>query len=278
MVICLDIDLSYNIEESIIVIKDFLVNYLSNSKCKSVVIGLSGGIDSAVTAVICKEAIGKNNVLCLFLPDKTTSKLDIDHHNLLVDRFNLKSKTIEISDLVKNIEKICVIKPDKYCLANVKARLRMNLLYEYANSTSSLVCGTSNKSELLTGYFTKYGDGGVDIFPIGDLYKTQVWELAKYLKIPKAIITKSPTAGLWHGQTDEKELKLSYKQLDIILFGLERKIDYKDISRIAKVKNSDIERIKNMRINSQHKRKTPLVPKIGLRTSGLDWRSPTNIG
>jgi len=154
----------------------------------------------------------------------------------------------------------------------------MILLYQYANMEKLLVCGTSNKSELLIGYFTKYGDGGVDIMPIGDLYKTQVWQLAEYLKIPKQIISKPPTAGLWRGQSDEVEFKMSYNQLDIVLVGLERKIDPKEIAKIAKVKVADVQRIKKMRINSQHKRRRPLIPKLGLRTPGLDWCSPIQLG
>ena len=146
----------------------------------------------------------------------------------------------------------------------------MILLYEYANMTNSLVCGTSNKSEILVGYFTKYGDGGVDIMPIGDIYKTQVLELARYLKIPKEIITKPPTAGLIKGQTDEKELKLSYIELDMILAGLEKKMDISDIAKALGIKKSDVERIRKMRKSSQHKRRTALIPKLGLRTPGLD--------
>jgi NAD+ synthase len=154
----------------------------------------------------------------------------------------------------------------------------MLILYEYANMINNIVCGTSNKSELLIGYFTKYGDGGVDIMPIGDLYKSQVLELAKYLEIPKEIINKPPSAGLLKDQTDEGELKISYKNLDLILAGLENKIDLLKISKIAKVKISDIQRIKNMRIKSQHKRRSPLILKLGLRTPGLDWRSPIQLG
>jgi NAD+ synthase len=144
--------------------------------------------------------------------------------------------------------------------------------------TKSLVCGTSNKSEILVGYFTKYGDGGADIQPIGDIYKTQVWELAKYLKIPPEIISKPPTAGLWKGQTDEQELRMSYKYLDMILSGLEQKIDFDDIAKMAGVKKSDVERIHMMRVKSQHKRRTALIPKIGIRTPGYDWRSPVQEG
>ncbi len=272
------IDLSINPEEVSTVIKDFIKTYIETSGCTGVVIGLSGGVDSAVTAVLCRDALGKKNTKCVFLPDGTTPEIDFKHHELIVKKFGLLCEKRDITHLVKQITDTCIVKPNKYALANVKARVRMVLLFEYANMDGNLVCGTSNKSEILIGYFTKYGDGGVDIQPIGDLYKTQVLELAKYLKIPKEMISKPPTAGLWHGQTDEQELKLSYGELDKILAGLERKMDVEDIAKTVGVKKSEIERIRKMRIKSQHKRRTPLVPKIGLRTPGLDWRSPIQEG
>jgi NAD+ synthase len=266
--------LSIDLKESSIIIQDFIKTYVKNSRCDGVVIGLSGGIDSAVTAVLCVNALGNKKVKCFFLPEETTPKADFKHQKLLVKKFGLNCETKDINSIVKEMIKNCIIKPDKYALANIKARIRMIILYEYANITNSLVCGTSNKSELLVGYFTKYGDGGVDIMPLGDLYKTQVWELAKFLKIPKEIITKPPTAGLWAGQTDEKELQLTYSKLDIILYGLECKKEISDIEKESGVKKSDIERIKKMRKNSQHKRRSALIPKLGVRTPGLDWRVP----
>ena len=269
----MDIDLSIDIEEAKTVIEDFIKTYVKNAGCNGVVIGLSGGVDSAVTTILCIEALGNKNVKCLFLPDSTTPESDIRHKEILVKKFNLDCKTINITPLVNEFLKYCIIKPDKYALANIKARIRMILLFEYANMTKNLVCGTSNKSELLVGYFTKYGDGGVDIIPIGDLYKTQVWELAKKLNIPEEIISKPPTAGLWKDQYDEDELKLSYDKLDKILAGLEKKIDKKTIAKLANVKPFDVERIENMRIHSQHKRRNALIPKIGIRTPGYDWRS-----
>lgn len=272
--IWLDIDLSIDLKEISIIIKDFLQTYVQNSGCKGVVVGLSGGVDSAVTAILCSEALGKKNVKCLFLPDESTPETDCKHQKLIVKKFDLSCETKDITNLIAEINKDCILKPNKYALANVKARARMILLFEYANMTQNLVCGTSNKSEILVGYFTKYGDGGVDIMPIGDLYKTQVWKLTKFLKIPDEIISKPPTAGLWKGQLDEQELKLSYDQLDKILAGLERKIEINDIAKIAGVKLSDVKRVKTMRIKSQHKRRAALIPKVGLRTPGYDWRSP----
>jgi NAD+ synthase len=270
--------LSFDPEETSIVIKDFIKTYLANSNCKGFVIGLSGGVDSAVTAVLCQQALGTSKIKCIFLPDDTTPEIDKKHCELLLKKFNINYKEKDITNLVNQVTKYCLEKPDKYALANVKARIRMILLFEYANMKKCLVCGTSNKSELLVGYFTKFGDGGVDLMPIGDLYKTQVWDLANYLKIPKEMITKPPTAGLWKDQSDEKELKLTYLELDKILFGLERKFNLNDIAKTAGVKKSDVIRIKNMRIVSQHKRRSALIPKIGLRTPGYDWRSPVQLG
>ena len=272
------IDLSINLEETAIVIKDFIKTYVENSGCEGVVIGLSGGIDSAVTALLCKDVLGKNKTKCVFLPDDATPKSDIKHVELLVEKFDLLCEKKDITSVVNSVESSCILKANSFALANIKARMRMVLLFEYANMANSLVCGTSNKSEILVGYFTKYGDGGVDIMPIGDLYKTQILELARYLKIPGEIISKPPTAGLLKGQTDEKELQLSYEKLDKILVGLEQKRDIQEIIENADIKKSDVERIKKMRINSQHKRRTALIPKLGLRTPGLDWRSPIQKG
>ena len=137
----------------------------------------------------------------------------------------------------------------------------MLLLFEYANTRHSLVCGTSNKSELLCGYFTKYGDGGVDMMPLGDLYKTQVLQIARFMKLPKEMISKPPTAGLWKGQTDEKELMISYSDLDQILYGLEQKLTFDKISNLIGCTLSDVNRVSRLRSSSQHKRCFPLIPK-----------------
>ncbi len=270
-------DFSIDPKDVSTIIKEFLKTYLESSGCSSIVIGLSGGVDSAVCAVICKQALGSKNVQCIFLPDETTPSLDRTHVRLFVDTFHVRCKEIEISPYVTSFHKTFK-QTKKITVANIKPRVRMILLYQYANETSSLVCGTSNKSEILVGYFTKYGDGGVDIQPLGDLYKTQVYQLAKYLKIPTPIIRKPPTAGLWTGQTDEKELRMSYGILDKILYGLELKIKDEEIQKYAEVTKAQVERIRNMRIQSQHKRRFPLVPKIGVRTPGLDWRSPVQEG
>lgn len=272
------IDLTIKSEEVVSVITNFIRTYVENSRCKGVVIGLSGGVDSAVTAVLCRKALGRDKTICLFLPDESTPESDIKDQKTLVETFDLICETRDITPLVRMAEKTSLIKPDKMALANIKARIRMIILFEYANMTNNLVCGTSNKSELLIGYFTKYGDAGADIMPIGDLYKTQIWELARFLGILDEIIDKPPTAGLYKGQLDEKEIQLKYDQLDRILMGLEKKLSIDKIARFSEVSIEDVLRIKNMRVKTQHKRRFPLIPKIGIRTPGLDWRSPVLEG
>ena len=271
------IKITLDYKEISIIIQDFIKTYVKGSGYKGVVIGFSGGIDSAVTSILCKKVFGKKNTHCLFMLDSATPKSDKNHIEILIEKFDLECQTRDISKIIKNMTNNCFVKPDKIALANMKARIRMTLLFEYANMTESLVCGTSNKSEILLGYFTKYGDGGADIMPIGDLYKTQVYELAKFLKIPKEIINKPPTAGLIKGQTDEKELGFSYKILDKVIMGLEYKQNISDIAVNTRLKKSDVEKIKNKRIKSQHKRYSPLIPKIGFRTPGFDWRSHIQI-
>ncbi len=271
-------DLSIDSNETTTVIKSFIKTYIENAKTNSVVLGLSGGIDSAVATLLCQQVLGKKQVKCLFLPDSATPEKDRKDLKTFVKTHDVDCITKDITPLIMEIEKHSQLRLDKLSKANLKARMRMVLLYAYANETKSLVCGTSNKSELLIGYFTKYGDGGVDLMPLGDVYKTQVLEIAESLKLPTCMIEKPPTAGLWKGQTDEKELNMSYTRLDQILYGLERKMDVQFIAKETKSTVEDVNRIHQMRVCSQHKRHLPLIPKVGLRTPGLDWRSPVQKG
>lgn len=192
----------------------FIKDYIDQSNADGIILGVSGGIDSAVVAVLAKQAT--ENLHCYYLP-MIDMKDDIDkiHIKKLYQRFDLTYQTREIGlDVEGIIDDISINGISKVTYGNIKARIRMTILYHYANRLSCLVVGTTNKSELLTGYFTKYGDGGVDIEPIQHLYKTEIFELAKYLNIPEEIINKTPTAGLWKGQTDEDELGMTYKELD----------------------------------------------------------------
>jgi NAD+ synthase len=205
-------------------IKDKIVAFINSSVSESgangAVIGLSGGIDSTLTAYLTVSALGPEKVMGLLLPEKgITSKQDINDATEIAKALGIKYKLIEISHVLDSFSSIIPVFENtaKTTNGNLKARTRMCILYYHANLMDRMVVGTGNKTELLLGYFTKYGDGGVDIEPIGGLYKTQVRELSRYMGVPPGIIEKTPTAGLWPGQTDESELGVSYEMADQIL-------------------------------------------------------------
>ena len=271
-------DLSIDTEETRTILELFVKSYIEHSGSKSVVLGLSGGVDSALACVICQRALGKKHVHCLFLPDESTPKKDKEDLKIFIKQFDVDCETKDITPLVQSIMDQDIIKDDKLCRANVKARVRMTLLFLYANKKKSIVCGTSNKSELLIGYFTKYGDGGADIMPLGDVYKTQILRLATSLGLPDTMIKKPPTAGLWKDQKDEDELHMTYEVLDRILYGLEWKYPFETIAKQAQVSIDEVTRIQALRKKSEHKRHFPLLAKISFRTPSLDWRSPIQEG
>ena len=219
---------------------------VKDAKARGIVLGLSGGIDSAVVAALSQRAVGKNNVLVLFMPCNSNPK-DLKDAKLVAEKLKLKSKLVDLSGVYNNFLKILPEAPG-LAKSNLKPRLRMATLYYFANKLNYLVCGTGNKSELMVGYFTKYGDGGVDILPIADLLKRQVRALAKELHIPESVITKPPTAGLWQGQTDEGEMGITYNDLDDILDRMSRK-------KQQQLSSSKLDKVMRMLVNSEHKRK-----------------------
>jgi NAD+ synthase len=188
---------------------------------RGAVLGLSGGIDSAVVAALCKEALGvnmeeKSNVRLYAMPCGSNPK-DLEDAQLVADHLELNLNIIDLNPSLTSMVAGQSFERSKLVYANIKARLRMTMLYAQACEHNAMVAGTGNKSELAIGYLTKYGDGGVDFEPIGDFYKTEVFEMAKVLGLPRRIIEKKPTAGLWEGQTDEDELGMNYYELDEIL-------------------------------------------------------------
>ena len=220
------------------------------------VVGLSGGIDSAVCASLAAKALGKDKVHALMLPCTATPNQDTEDAKKLARYLEITHKTINIKKIYNTI-KAHSFTDNKKAHGNIMARIRMILLRDYAHSKNLLVLGTGNKSELMIGYFTKNGDSGVDILPLGDLYKTQVRALAKHLNIDKKIIEKPPSAGLWQGQTDEDEIGITYETLDKILIALEHNTEPKEIS-----KQKDINKIKNMIKTSKHKTEPTPYPKV----------------
>lgn len=212
------------------------------------VIGLSGGVDSSVTAALCVHALGKRRVWGFLLPCHT-APAEIQDARLVARELGVRFRLHDLGPVYDSLVRLL---PGLSALAraNLKPRLRMLALYAHANSRNALVVGTGNKSELLAGYFTKYGDGGVDLLPIGNLYKRQVWELSRELGVPERIITKPPTAGLWEGQTDEGEMGITYRELDGILEALERR-------RRPSAPRALVRKVKRMLAVGLHKR-TPV--------------------
>jgi len=229
---------------------DWIKKQLKEAKAKGIVMGLSGGVDSSVVAYLVKEAVGKDKVLALILPCHS-QKQDLEDAKLIARKFGIRTKTVDLTNIYDNLIKI-LPKGTSLAKANLKPRLRMLVLYYFANKLNYLVCGTGNKSEISIGYFTKHGDGATDILPIGDLLKREVKELAQELGIPKHIITKPPTAGLWPGQTDEGEMGITYPELDDILGRIENK-------RRQILSKEKVNKVKDMIKRSEHKRQGPKI-------------------
>lgn len=248
---------------------EFIKNNAKNMDC--VIVGLSGGIDSAVVSKLCCDALGPEKVINLILPSSVSSKKDIADASRFCEQYGMKYQIITLDPIIDTYSSILDLN-DPVLKGNIMARSRMTILFNYAHALNGIVMGTGNKSELLIGYFTKYGDGGVDFLPIGDLYKTEVRELAVKIGVPEEIILKSPSAGLYAGQTDESELGISYDALDEILYGLEQSKTNKEISIETGIDLDIIDSIIERNRKSIHKRKTPLIPKLGIRTIGCDWR------
>lgn len=198
------------IEEAVLWIK----NTVENAGAKGVVFGLSGGIDSAVVAALCKKAFPEDS-LGVIMPCYS-NPIDEEHAMLVAEAIGLRTKTV-VLDNAFDAMKVCVGASEndpKLTIANIKARLRMITVYYNAGIYNYLVAGTGNRSELTIGYFTKYGDGGVDIMPLTSFVKREVVELARKLNIPEIVVTKPPTAGLWENQSDEQEMGMTYAELD----------------------------------------------------------------
>lgn len=226
----------------------WLKNELRHARARGFVIGLSGGVDSSVAAALAREAAGAGNVLALMLPIHS-QKEDLLDARLAARSIGLHAKKIDLSGVY---DALMALLPQASAIAaaNLKPRLRMLVLYYFANKLNYLVVGTGNRAECSVGYFTKYGDGAVDVLPLAGLLKRQVRSLARGLKVPQRIIDKAPTAGLWPGQTDEGEMGITYAELDDILDRLAR-------GRPQVAPAGRVNKVRKMMRSSAHKRKMP---------------------
>jgi NAD+ synthase len=193
-----------------------------NSGCRGIVIGVSGGVDSAVAAAFCCRAVGPGNVLGLSLPTAVSNPEDTRDASDLCTKLGMEHRVVNIDPMLAGFRTIEGFTESPYLLGNLMARVRMSVLYYHANRDHRLVCGTSNRSEYMLGYCTKYGDNAAALQPILHLYKTEIYTVAKELGIPEPIMRKAPSAGLWEGQSDEGEIGLTYAEIDTALAALEQ--------------------------------------------------------
>jgi NAD+ synthase len=236
----------------------FISSYLSKSSASGLVIGLSGGLDSSVVLRLSVNALGSSKVLGLVMPSDTTPVEDTNHAINLAKNLGIKYRVFDIHPIIRKFEEI--LSPDKRARGNLMARIRMMLLYYHAGINGYLVAGTSDKSELQIGYFSKFGDGAADIMPIAGLYKTQVRSLARYLDIPTAIVEKKSSPRFWDNHLAEEELGMNYETIDQILHLLvDKKTNLKDVSRKLGVPIRDVQTIKGMIEKSSHKRRPAAI-------------------
>jgi NAD+ synthase len=258
----------------------FIKEYVENAGGKGIVLGLSGGIDSATIGALSSLALGGDNVLGLMLPEaENFNQKDVEDAETVAEKFKFQTQICNMSNVLE-----CFYEAlpsfdgaDKLCKGNVKARTRMIYLYYFANKFNKIVCGSSDKSETMMGYFTKWGDGAADIAPILDLYKTQVRKLAIHIGIPVELAQKPSTPGLWPSQMAETELGIKYETLDLILYGLERFMKPEEISSQLKIEKTIVNQVKSRWLANEHKRRMPIAPKIGFRTVGNDFRLPRHL-
>jgi NAD+ synthase len=258
-------------------ISDYLIRFLQDEVYKTslsnVVVGLSGGIDSAVVAVLAQHAFGEN-LLCVKMPSHYSSKSSLDDADELVEKFSINAITKSIEKLLKSYEDESMSSLRK---GNFSARMRMATLFDVSAEQNALVLGTSNKSELMLGYGTLFGDLASAINPIGDMYKTEVFEFARYLGVPDSIINKPPSADLWAGQSDEEELGYTYAQLDAVL---KRYVEER-YSRDELIQENFDAQMVDMIISriykNQFKRRMPVIAKLTSRTINHDFNYPRDI-
>jgi NAD+ synthase len=254
------VDLDYSRVERGIV--EFIRYYVDSTRAKGVVVGLSGGVDSTVTAYLLVKALGPERVVGLIMPDSdVTPEEDVEDARSVAESLGVRYKVIDIKPIVSAYTIAAGVEPDRRSKGNLRARVRMSLLYLHANMEGLLVAGTGDRSEILLGYFTKYGDGGADFLPIACLYKTQVRMLARHLGVPERIAGKPSSPRLWPGQLAEEELGLRYEEADLILYVLfDLKMSPEEAVEATGLPEEKVRRVLELHRATMHKRALPPSP------------------
>jgi len=265
-----EIDLSINPDLARKILTGFIRSEITRVGFKHAVVGLSGGIDSALSCVLAAEALGPENVLAVRMPYKTSSPESLEHAQMVIEQFKVRSETIEITGMV---DALISRDPEMSNMrkGNIMARARMIILYDQSEAFKGLVVGTGNKTELLLGYSTLWGDSASALNPIGDLYKAQVRQLSRALGVPSAIVNKAPSADLWAGQTDENELGFTYEEVDRLLFLLVDQRYSPEECMEAGFAQAFVEKVVTRIRRNQFKRMLPPIAKISNRTIGYDF-------
>lgn len=248
-------------------IVQFIRNEIEISGLNGALVSVSGGIDSAVALALTVKALGSDRVRALTLPERdVTPERDVADVMRLTRLLDVTCDTVEITPVMSVMREILPLYDpnERIAFGNVKSRVRMVISYHYANSLGFMVVGSSNRTEWMTGYFTKYGDGGVDLMPLADLYKNQIRQIAVQLELPASIMEKAPSAGFWLGQTDEGELGIDYDTLDLILYGLEKGMSGEEISGALDANPTLVKGVLGRVRANEHKRRLPTI--LRLRT------------
>lgn len=242
-------------------LKSFIKDAIESIGCDGVVIGLSGGIDSAVVTKLCVDALGSDKVTNIFMPSRVTPAEDYKVTAEMSKAWGTEYKVVDIAPAVDALGAV-LLKDEETPLdrGNISARCRMIVLYNVAKRMNRIVMGTSNQSEIMMGYFTKFGDGACDVTPLANMYKTEVRQIAKLIGVPEAVIARPPSAGLWEGQTDESDMGITYYDLDSILYGMEGGLSDSKISAETGIPLDEVTDIHKRVISMEHKRMPALRP------------------
>jgi NAD+ synthase len=270
-------ELSINDEQVSTILCGFIASEVRKVGFERVVLGLSGGVDSSTSAYLATRALGMDNVTAVLMPYRTSRPESRKDALAVVDKLGINHLEVDITPMV---DPYLSINPemDRIRRGNAMARERMLILYDQSNALKALVLGTSNKTEYLLGYTTLWGDMACAINPLGDLYKTQVKSLARYLGVPGEIVEKAPTADLWTGQTDEGELGFTYEEVDKLLYFLiDKRLSPVELKGRG-LQEKFIRKVADMVRNSQYKRRLPVIAKLSQRTVDWDFRYPRDWG